>query len=68
MLRLASLSAPFGFPVRLTTIRGCMDLTMALSLIRWYNERSVDVVEDNEMGMVAAACKMITRNIPGAKT
>ena len=59
---LVSLCAPFDFLVRLTVMRGSMDLTKTLSLTRWNNERSINVADDIEMGMVllvpvTAACE-----------
>ena len=43
-------------------MRGSMDLTKALSLTQWNNERSINVADDIEMGMVLlvpvmAACE-----------
>ena len=59
---LVSLSAPFDFLVRLTVMRGSMDLTKALSLTWWNNECSINVADDIETGMVLlvpvmAACE-----------
>ena len=59
---LVSLCAPFDFLVRLTVMRGSMDLTKALSLTRWNNEHSINVADDIETGMVllvpvTAACE-----------